>query len=264
MPHTYPGILSIQGYIALLASSVMAPSLPQIAAHYKISSLTVEALTLSIFVLAWAVGPLLFGPLTEVYGRRWPLIISNLVFLAFNIACIFAPNTAALIVFRFLAGLGASVPVAIGGALVGDLFVELERAAPQAVSYLGVLLGPPTGPIMGGYLAENVHFRYSFVLTSALSAVTLALALFFLRETYGPVAREHRAKLRVKALQHVLNSSDSEKAQVLSPQDQAELAHLQERAKLDVGSVLWISLLRPIQLLTQNFICFIFSLYAAL
>lgn len=79
----------------------MAPGLPDIGEHYKITNPTVVALTLSIYLLAWAVGPLFLGPLSEIYGRIWVLHISNLVFMTFSLACIFAPTTGSLIVFRF-------------------------------------------------------------------------------------------------------------------------------------------------------------------
>ena len=81
---------------------MMAPALPNIAAHYHIENPTVVALTLSIYLLAFAVGPLLLGPFSEIYGRAWVLNLSNLFFLAFTIACAFAPNTSSLIAFRFL------------------------------------------------------------------------------------------------------------------------------------------------------------------
>lgn len=214
-----------------LASSIMAPGLPEIGIHYGIQSQSVIALTLSIYILAWAVGPLLFAPFSEIYGRKWILIISNVVFLAFNIACIFAPNTGSLIAFRFIAGLGASTPISIGGSLVGDLFVEKERAGPSAASFLGVLLGPPTGPIMGGYIAQTVGFKYSFVVTSALAGVSLVLALLYLQETYGPVVRARVEKSTVQ---------------------------------VNPWRTIWVGLVRPIQHLYGSMICLIFSLYAAM
>ena len=114
----------------------MAPSLPEIGRHYGISSPTVLALTLTIYLLAWAIGPLLFGPLSEVYGRRRIINLSALIFMSFNIGCIFAPSTGALITFRFFAGTGASTSVSIAGAVIADLFIEKERAPPLLYTVL--------------------------------------------------------------------------------------------------------------------------------
>lgn len=80
----------------------MAPGLPAIAEHYHITNPTLTALTLSIYLLAFAISPLIIGPLTEMYGRQWVLHLSNLFFTAFCLGAIWAPNTAALVVFRFL------------------------------------------------------------------------------------------------------------------------------------------------------------------
>ena len=79
----------------------MAPGLPAIAVKYNITSPTIVALTLSIYLLSFSIGPFFVGPLSEMYGRTWVLHLSNILFTIFNLACIFAPNTGALIAFRF-------------------------------------------------------------------------------------------------------------------------------------------------------------------
>ncbi|KAK7054628.1 hypothetical protein VNI00_003091 [Paramarasmius palmivorus] len=187
-----------------IASSIMGPALPDIGQHYGIESETVTALTLSIFLLAWVVGPLFFGPLSEVYGRRWIFIAANVFFLAFNIACIFAPSTGTLIAFRFLAGLGASVPY---------IYRKLSRQPDIRVFPRRVLLGPPLGPVMGGYLTQTVGFKYCFVVSSALCGAALVVALLFLKETYGPVIRE-----RLSAA----NSGSSATIDALATNDEAQ------------------------------------------
>ena len=89
---------------------MMAPGLPDIALHYHIDNPTIVALTLSIYLLAFALGPLVLGPLSEVYGRAWVLHLSNLFFLAFTLGCAFAPNTGSLIAFRFLGASSRRAP----------------------------------------------------------------------------------------------------------------------------------------------------------
>ncbi|KAK4073695.1 hypothetical protein Trihar35433_3169 [Trichoderma harzianum] len=154
------GLVSFQAFISPLASSIMAPGLPELAEKYNIKSDTVLALTLTIYLLAWALGPLAFAPLSEMYGRRWVINISSVIFTAFSIGCIFAQSTGQLIAFRFLAGIGASTPISIAGAVIADLYILEERAPASAIYGLGLLIGPPTGPIMGGYLTQTVGVRY--------------------------------------------------------------------------------------------------------
>ena len=69
---------------------------------------------LSVFILAYAIGPLVLGPLSEIYGRVLVLQLANLVYLVFNTACGASRNKGEMIAFRFLAGLGGSAPLAVG------------------------------------------------------------------------------------------------------------------------------------------------------
>jgi MFS family permease len=94
--------VSLYTLIPPLASSMMAPGLPNVAEKLHITSDTLLAMTLSIFLLTFAIGPLFMAPLSEIYGRTWVLHISNLVFLAFNLGTAFAPTTGILIGMRIV------------------------------------------------------------------------------------------------------------------------------------------------------------------
>ncbi|KAG1860072.1 major facilitator superfamily domain-containing protein [Suillus subluteus] len=107
---TTTAIVVFYTFVTPLASSIMTPGLPGLAIKFGITDPTVTALTLSIFLLSFAIGPLFAAPLSEVYGRVWVLHLGNLFFLGFNLGCAFSPNTTSFLLFRFLAGLA-------GGAL---------------------------------------------------------------------------------------------------------------------------------------------------
>ena len=106
-------------FISPVSSSMVAPALKTISQDFGITSTTIANLTLSIFVLAYAVGPLFLGPLSEVFGRVYTLQLANCFYFAWNLACGFAQNTPQMIVFRFLSGIGGSAPLAIGGGVLG-------------------------------------------------------------------------------------------------------------------------------------------------
>lgn len=106
-------IVSLFSLISPVSSTMVAPALPSIAAEFHIEQEFLSQLTLSIFILAYAVGPLFLAPLSETYGRAIVLQGSNLFYLVFNIACGVSQSTGQLIAFRFLSGLGASVPLAV-------------------------------------------------------------------------------------------------------------------------------------------------------
>ena len=92
---------------------MVAPSLDNISRDFHITSSIETQLVLSIFVLAWGFGPLLLGPLSEMYGRARVLQLSNFMYLVFNIACGFAQSKEQIIAFRFLSGFGGSAPLAV-------------------------------------------------------------------------------------------------------------------------------------------------------
>lgn len=88
---------------------MVAPALNVIGDDLGINNDIEKSLTLSIFVLAYAIGPLLLGPLSEIFGRVIVIQLANMFFLAFNIGCGFAQTKGQLIAFRFLSGLGAAL-----------------------------------------------------------------------------------------------------------------------------------------------------------
>ncbi|KAJ3554503.1 hypothetical protein NM688_g3076 [Phlebia brevispora] len=238
-------IVSFYTFVTPLASSMMAPALPKVSEHYHITSETIGAMTLSIFLLTFAIGPLFLAPLSEIYGRTWVLHINNILFLAFNLGCAFSPNVSVLIGMRILCGFFGSAPIACGGGSISDLFSEKDRASAMAVYSLGPLIGPAVGPIAGGFIAETIGFKYIFIVIAATCGVASACGIPFLRETYAPVIR-----LRIAQ-----RSADPEKAAKAHP----HLVH-NHGGKLHL---IWINLSRPFILLTQSFVCFVLSLYMA-
>lgn len=239
-------IVSLYTLVTPLASAIMAPGLPDLAVKFGITDSTVLALTLSIFVLSYAIGPLFVAPLSEVYGRVWVLHLGNLFFLAFNLGCALSPNTASLIVFRFLAGLAGSAPTACGSGVISDLFLERERASAMALYSIGPMIGPAIGPIMGGFIAESVGVLYVFYVIAAISGVAAIIGIPLMKETYAPVIR--------------LRLYDME----LDPEKIVEGHPVLTAHHMDKWNYLWANLKRPAILLTRSFICFILSLYMAL
>ena len=138
-------VVSCFTFISPVASSMVAPSLTTIAADFGITSEVESQLVLSIFILAYAVGPLFLGPLSEIFGRRIVLQLANGFFLVFNLACGFAQNSGQMIAFRFLSGLGGSAPLSIGGGVLGDVWLAHERGRAVSVYSLMPLIGPAVG-----------------------------------------------------------------------------------------------------------------------
>ena len=173
---------------------MIGPALGKMAKDLHMTNTVEIEISLSIFVLAWAVGPFFLGPLSEISGRVRVLQISNLFFLAWNIGCGFAQNNAEIIVFRLLAGLGGSAQLAAGGGVLSDCWLPEQRGKAISLYTLGPILGPAIGPILGGWIAERSTWRWVFWSTSIADAFVQVAGLFFLPETYAPAILKQKAK----------------------------------------------------------------------
>ncbi|KAL9621746.1 MAG: hypothetical protein Q9160_003864 [Pyrenula sp. 1 TL-2023] len=191
-------------FISPLTSSMVAPALPQISEEFHITSTVESQIVLSIFVLAFAIGPLILGPLSEVYGRVTVLQASNVFYLVFNTAAGFSQNKVQMMVFRCLSGLGGSAPLAIGGGVLGDLFKPEERGKAMALYGLGPLLGPSIGPIAGGWIAMKTTWRWMFWAVSIADLIIFVFGIFNLKESYAP----HVLHLKAKRLRRETGNPD--------------------------------------------------------
>ncbi|KAF1947175.1 MFS general substrate transporter [Clathrospora elynae] len=190
-------IVSSFTLVSPISSSMISPALSSISADFGITNEVEAQLTLSIFVLAYAVGPLFLGPLSEIYGRVIVLQLSNLFYMAWNLGCGFAQTSGQLMAFRFFSGLGGSAPLAIGGGVLSDCFFPEQRGRAISIYSLAPLLGPAIGPIAGGFISQNTTWRWCFYATTIFTAMVQCFGFFFLQETYAPKLLEwRRDKLR--------------------------------------------------------------------
>ncbi|ETS83235.1 hypothetical protein PFICI_05111 [Pestalotiopsis fici W106-1] len=191
-------VVSTFTLISPLSSSMVSPALTTIGEEFNVPAGTEQAIILSIFVLAYAIGPLAWGPLSEIYGRMLVLQTTNVLYLFFNLGCGLAKTKGQLIAFRFLSGLGGSAPLAIGGGVLGDLFNAEERGKAISLYSLCPLLGPAIGPIIGAFVTQNTTWRWTFYATTIADAAIQISGIIFLRETYVPVLLAWKRKKLVK------------------------------------------------------------------
>jgi multidrug resistance protein len=224
---------------------MVAPALPTISAAFGITNHVEESLILSIFVLAYAVGPLVLGPLSEIYGRVIVLQLSNLLYLFFNLGCGLAQSKVQIIIFRFLAGIGGSAPLVIGGGVISDLFDPENRGRAISIYSLAPLMGPAIGPIAGGFITENTTWRWVFYATSITDGLILVAGIFLLQETYAPILLHYKKKKLIKETSNndLYTESDGPTSTLVQ--------------------IFKISLTRPFRLLGTQIIIQVLSLYIA-
>lgn len=193
--------VSLFTFISPVSSSMIAPGLQNVlddlvgpgADPFE------GKIALSAFILAFAIGPLFLGPLSEIFGRRIVLQLSNGFYAIFNLACGFSQNIPQIVVFRFLSGLGGSAPLGIGGGVLGDIWLPQERGKAMALYSLMPLLGPAIGPIAGGFIAQYTDWRWVFYSTSIAAVGVQIAGFFFMPETYAAalLAKKKRSLIKI-------------------------------------------------------------------
>lgn len=206
-----------------------------------------RALSLIFSSPSFQFGPLFLSPLSEIYGRRIVLNVSNVVFCAFNLGCALAPNLSGLIVMRFLAGTGGSACLTIGSGVISDLFPIEQRGTAMALYSLGVLFGPVLGPIFGGFIAQRADWRWDFYVVFIAGCVLTIALIILLRESNAVVILDQKtARLRKE-----LNRPELRNILTYDKQDAAR----------SPSAVLIQGMIRPLKLLFTSPIVFSLSLY---
>ncbi|KAL7944892.1 MFS general substrate transporter [Trichoderma barbatum] len=187
-------LVSSLSFITPLASSMFAPGVPDLMQEFHSTSQELAAFCVSVYVLGFAAGPMLFAPLSELYGRSIVYNITNVGFIVFVIACAKAPSMNALIVFRFFSGIFGSCPITNGGGTITDMITQEKRGAAMAGFAIGPLLGPVVGPVIGGFITTGLGWRWVFWIMAILAGTLALLFAVFARETYASVLLSRKAK----------------------------------------------------------------------
>lgn len=131
---------------ATFASSSPSGCFPSISEDFGVSTIA-AGLTITLFLLGYCAGPLVFAPLSELYGRRWVFYITFFLYWVFNFLCAWAPNFGSLLVGRFITGTFVSAPLSNGPGVLADLWDPLSRGNAMAGFACMLWIGPSLGPI---------------------------------------------------------------------------------------------------------------------
>ncbi|PGH12540.1 hypothetical protein AJ80_06701 [Polytolypa hystricis UAMH7299] len=185
-------VLSAGSVCVTCTSSIYTMAYSQLMEQFECSRI-VATLGLSLFILGLGLGPLVLGPLSEFYGRRMIYIVSFSFFVIWLIPCAVAQNIQTLLISRFFNGLSGSAFLSVAGGTVGDIFDRSQLAAPMMIYTASPFIGPELGPLLGGFICQNVSWRWIFyVLLAWAGSIAVAIVLF-VPETYHPVLLRNRA-----------------------------------------------------------------------
>lgn len=168
-----------------LAVDMYLPGLPELERTLQTDSGGVQR-TLSVFFLGLAIGQLILGPLSDRYGRRAPLLVGNLLYIAASVACALVPNIDALIAARFVQAFGSCAGMVISRAMVRDLFEPREGARVMSLLMLVTGVAPILAPLVGGYVLALFDWHAIFWLLAGFATLVMIAARLWLRETRGP------------------------------------------------------------------------------
>jgi MFS transporter, DHA1 family, multidrug resistance protein len=179
------GLLSAVGPFAI---DMYLPALPTIAANLHTSTASTQ-MTLMTFFAAFGLCQIVYGPVSDMVGRKPPLYFGLSLFLLGSIGCAFAPDIGWLIAFRALQGIGASAVMVIPRAIIRDLHTGVDATRLMALVMLVFSVSPILAPLFGSGLIVPFGWRAVFFAVTGIAALALFLVGAFLPETRPPEQR---------------------------------------------------------------------------
>ncbi|KAJ3747863.1 major facilitator superfamily domain-containing protein [Lentinula detonsa] len=255
--HEHPQSLSIARkwlIVLVISSSALCVTCASSAASFTEDGVSetfhvsheVTILAISLFVEGLGLGPLLAGPLSEVYGRNIIYRVSFVLLFAFSFGVAFAPNIVVYLVFRFITGFCGSTFLSVAGGSVSDLFDNKTVANPMAVYTISPFIGPVVGPLLSGFINQNTNWRWTYY-TLIIWTFTQTFALFvFIPETYVPVLRKRKA-VRLRK----------------STGDNRYFAPL-EKSEINLAQAILISCYKPFQLVLYDRMALLLNTWTSL
>ncbi|OCK97540.1 major facilitator superfamily transporter [Cenococcum geophilum 1.58] len=187
----------ILGYTTLTAafgSSIFSAATREVAVIFGVST-EVGVLGVSLYVLGFATGPILWAPFSELKGRRLPLVLGSFGFSIFSIAVAVGKDLQTVLICRFWSGFFGACPLACVAAVFSDMFNNRTRGIAITVFSMTVFTGPLLAPFIGGFIVtSHLGWRWTEYIVAIMGFVAFGLNLIFLRETYPPVVLVSKAE----------------------------------------------------------------------
>ena len=238
-------VTSILVLCIAFGSSTVTGGLGLIEDKYHVS-LEVAILTCSIMVCGYAVGPLLWSPLSEIIGRRPVYIISLALYTIFNIPCALSPNIGGLLVSRFLCGVFSSSGLTLAGGTIADIWNIEERGMAIAYFAAAPYCGPVFGPIVCGWINVGSHRLDLFFWVNMAFVGVMLIIVGLIPETYAPVILKRRA------------------AKLRKEMGDKNIITEQEKVKLTFREIIRTSLIRPITMILTEPVLDLMCMYIVL
>ena len=200
-PTALTALLALLTGIAPMSVDMYLASLPDIARSLVTSDAQVQ-LTLSFYLVGFAIGQVIWGPISDRHGRRPILLTAISVFIAASVVCTIAPSIEVLIAARFVQAVGGAGMTVLARAVVRDVYEGLAVARELSRMTAVMALAPLIAPLLGGVLQTFFGWRANFVVLTAIGVSAAALVAMLLPETlrsrapepvsFGSILRSYR------------------------------------------------------------------------
>lgn len=165
-----------------LALNIFVPSMPGLVRVFDTDYATIQ-LTLTLYLVGVAIAQLAYGPLSDRFGRRPPLLAGLAIYAVASLMCAFAWSVEALIVGRVLQAVGGCAGMVLVRAIVRDVFERDRAASVIAVVTMAMAVAPAMAPALGGFLETSFGWHSTFLVPAAMGVIVLAAAARRLNET---------------------------------------------------------------------------------
>ncbi|XXN65605.1 Bcr/CflA family multidrug efflux MFS transporter [Enterobacter ludwigii] len=186
------GLVVILGLLAMLmplSIDMYLPAMPQIAHEFAVSAGSVQ-MTLNLYILGFAIGQLVYGPLADSYGRKPVIVLGTLIFACAAAACALSQTIDQLIFMRFLHGLSAAAASVVINALMRDTYSKEDFSRMMSFVMLVTTIAPLLAPIIGGWLLLLWNWHAIFWTLAGAALITTVLVMTQIRETLKPEQRQ--------------------------------------------------------------------------
>ncbi|KAF1982979.1 major facilitator superfamily [Aulographum hederae CBS 113979] len=237
---------AILGYFTLCAafgSSIFSAATRVVSGVFGVST-EVGTLGVSLYVLGFATGPILWAPFSELYGRRLPLVLASFGFSIFQIAVAVGKDLQTVLICRFWGGFFGACPLTVVAAVFSDMFNNRTRGIAITVFSMAVFTGPLLAPFVGGFITmSHLGWRWTEYIVAMMGFLAFGLILIFLEESYPPVVLVSKAEeLRRRTKNWGIHAK-------------------QEEIEVDLRELLEKNFTRPLRMLFTEPIVLLISIY---
>lgn len=182
-------ILGLLSMLMPLSIDMYLPSMPTIAHTYQVDDALVQ-LTISFYLLGFAVGQLIYGPLSDCYGRKKILLIGLVMFIIAAAMCGLSPSINELITMRFFHGLAAASTSVVISAFLRDICTDRDEFS-RLTSFVILIsnVAPLLAPILGGFILMWFEWQTIFFVISGIACIGLLLVIFVVPESLPQTRR---------------------------------------------------------------------------